>query len=66
MKKAKQKLKDKAGGPNYFLLQVNRNSRLFTQHILDSYRGGFIEPSKASQLLKVQVNKFQKLEGEMY
>ena len=58
VKKAKQKLKEKTGGPNYFLLQVNRNSRLFTQHILDAYRGGFIEPSMASQLLNVQVNKF--------
>jgi Zn-dependent peptidase ImmA (M78 family) len=66
VKKAKQKLKEKTGGPNYFLLQVNRNSRLFTQHILDAYRGGFIEPSIASQLLNVQVNKFQKLEAQMY
>jgi Zn-dependent peptidase ImmA (M78 family) len=47
-KKAKQKEKDKPGGPNYFLLQLNRNSRLFTQTVLDAFRSGFIEPTQAS------------------
>lgn len=65
-KKAKQKEKDKSGGPNYFLLQLNRNSRLFTQTVLDAFRGGFIEPTLASNLLNVQVNKFQKLESQLY
>lgn len=65
-KKAKQKEKDKQGGPNYFLLQLNRNSRLFTQTVLDAFRGGFIEPTLASNLLNVQVNKFSKLESQLY
>jgi Zn-dependent peptidase ImmA (M78 family)/transcriptional regulator with XRE-family HTH domain len=65
-KKAKQKAKDNAGGPNYFLLQLNRNSRLFTQAVLDAFRGGFIEPTMASNLLNVQVNKFSKLEAQLY
>lgn len=65
-KKAKQKEKDKPGGPNYFLLQLNRNSRLFTQTVLDAFRGGFIEPTLASNLLNVQVNKFSKLESQLY
>lgn len=65
-KKAKQKEKDKQGGPNYFLLQLNRNSRLFTQTVLDAFRGGFIEPTLASNLLNVQVNKFSKLETQLY
>jgi Zn-dependent peptidase ImmA (M78 family)/DNA-binding XRE family transcriptional regulator len=65
-KKAKQKEREKPGGPNYFLLQLNRNSRLFTQTVLDSFRGGLIEPSMASNLLNVQVNKFPKLEAQMY
>jgi len=65
-KKIKQKEKDKPGGPNYFLLQLNRNSRLFTQTVLDAFRGGVIEPSMASNLLNVQVNKFPKLEAQMY
>jgi Zn-dependent peptidase ImmA (M78 family) len=65
-KKAKQKEKDKPGGPNYFLLQLNRNSRLFTQTVLDAFRGGFIEPTLASNLLNVQVNKFPKLESQLF
>jgi Zn-dependent peptidase ImmA (M78 family) len=65
-KKAKQKEKEQKGGPNYFLLQLNRNSRLFTQTVLDTFRGGGIEPSLASNLLNVQINKFQKLEAQLY
>lgn len=64
-KKAKQKEKEKPSGPNYFLLQLNRNSRLFTQTVLDAFRGGYIEPTLASNLLNVQVNKFQKLESQL-
>ncbi len=64
-KKAKQKEKDTPGGPNYFLLQLNRNSRLFTQTVLDAFRGGYIEPTVASNLLNVQINKFQKLEAQL-
>ena len=59
-KKRKQKEKENKGGPNYFLLQLNRNSRLFTQTVLDAFRSGFIEPTQASSLLNVQVNKFSK------
>ena len=65
-KKARQKEKGKKGGPDFFLLQLNRNSRLFTQTVLDSFRGGFIEPTLASNLLNVQVTKFQKLEAQLY
>lgn len=65
-KKLKQKQKEKKGGPNYFLLLLNRNSRLFTQTVLDAFHGGVIEPSLASNLLNVQVNKFPKLEAQMY
>jgi Zn-dependent peptidase ImmA (M78 family) len=62
-KKLRQKERDKPSGPNYFFLQLNRNSRLFTQTVLDAFRGGFVEPTLASNLLNVQVNKFQKLEA---
>lgn len=65
-KKIKQKENEKPGGPNYFLLQLNRNSRLFTQTVLDAFRGGIIEPTMASNLLNIQVNKFPKLEAQMY
>jgi len=65
-KKLKQKELEKQSGPNYFLLQLNRNSRLFTQTVLDAFRGGYIEPTQASNLLNVQVNKFPKLEAQLY
>lgn len=58
--------KQKNGGPNYYLLQLNRNSRLFTQIVLDSFKGGRIEPNFASNLLNVKANKFNKLEERLY
>lgn len=64
-KKARQKLKEKKGGPDYYLLQLNKNSRLFTQTVLDAFRGGSIEPTQASILLNVQVNNFHKLEAQL-
>ncbi len=63
-KKAKQK--ETPGGPSYYLLQLNKNSRLFTQTVLDAFRGGFIEPTLASKLLNVQLNNFHKLEAQIY
>ncbi|KAA6331274.1 hypothetical protein EZS27_020099 [termite gut metagenome] len=63
-KKAKQK--NNSGGPDYFLLQLNRNGRLFTQTVLDAFRSGFVEPTVASNLLNVKVNKFQKLEAQIH
>jgi Zn-dependent peptidase ImmA (M78 family)/transcriptional regulator with XRE-family HTH domain len=64
-KRATQKA-EKKGGPNYYLLQLNKNSRLFTQTVLDAFRGGFIEPTQASVLLNVKVNNFPKLEAQLY
>ena len=65
-KKLKQKTKEKKGGPNYYLLQLNKNSRLFTQTVLDAFRGGIIEPTLASNLLNVKSNKFSELEAQLY
>lgn len=63
-RKARQK--EKEGGPNPYLIKLNKNSRLFTQTVLDAFRGGVIEPTHASYLLNVQVNKFPKLESLIY
>ncbi|TNF39741.1 MAG: ImmA/IrrE family metallo-endopeptidase [Cytophagales bacterium] len=63
-RKAKQK--ESEGGPNPYLIKLNKNSRLFTQTVLDAFRGGVIEPTQASSLLNVQVNKFPKLESLIY
>ena len=63
-KKAKQK--EQGGGPNPYLLRLNKNSRLFTQIVLDAFRGGIVEPTEASVLLNTQVNNFSKFETLMY
>lgn len=58
--------KSEKGRPDYYLLRINRNSRLFTQTVLDEYRGGRLQPTEASSLLDVKVNKFPLLEAQMY
>jgi Zn-dependent peptidase ImmA (M78 family) len=58
--------KHQKGGPNPYLLRLNKNSRLFTQIVLDAFRGGIIEPTQASSLLNTQVNNFPKLEAFLY
>ena len=59
-KKLKQKNKDY--GPDPYLLKLNRNSKLFTRIVMDSFNNGIISPSIASNLLNTQINKFQKFE----
>lgn len=63
-KKEKQKLS--TGGPNPYLLRLNKNSRLFTQIVLDAFHGGRIAATQASSLLNTQVNNFHKLETILY
>lgn len=63
-KKAKQK--ENEGGPNPYLLRLNKNGRLFTQVVLDAFRSGVIAPTQASNLLNTQVNKFSKFEDFLY
>jgi len=62
--KLKQKIKP--GGPNPYLLRLNKNSRLFTQVVLDALRTGFVQPSQASFLLGTPANNFHKLEAQIY
>lgn len=63
-KKALQKQKE--GGPNPYLMRLNKNSRLFTQIVLDAFRGGFVEATVASTLLNTQTTKFSKFETWLY
>lgn len=60
-KKAKEKKSN--GGPDTYLLKLNKNSRLFTQLVIDAYHGGYVEPNQASFLLGTPVNTFNKLEA---
>ncbi len=66
--KAAQKLKQKENpsGPNPYLLRLNKNSRLFTQIVLDFFKSGFIQPTQASFLLGTPVGNFNKLENQIY
>lgn len=64
-KKVKQKEK-KQGGPNYYMLLVNKNSHLFTKVVMDAFRGGVIQPTQASSLLNTQINNFSKLEAFLH
>ncbi len=65
-KAARKKGAEKKGGPSYYLLQVNKNGRLFTRTVLDAFRGGFIEPTQASSLLNVHASKFSLLEAQLH
>lgn len=65
-KKARQKNAEKSGGPNYYVLQINRNSRLFTQTVLQAFHEGSIAPTQATHLLNVKVSNFPKLEAQLY
>ncbi len=62
----KLKQKEKPGGPNPYLIKLNKNSRLFTQIVLDAFKGGYVEATMASTLLNTQVNKFSNFESFLY
>ena len=66
-KKAAMKLrqKEKPGGPNPYLLRLNKNSRLFTQVVLDALRNGYVQPTQASFLLGTPAINFHKLEAQI-
>jgi Zn-dependent peptidase ImmA (M78 family)/transcriptional regulator with XRE-family HTH domain len=66
VKAEKLKERENPGGPNPYLLRLNKNSRLFTQIVLDAFKGGFVEPTQASFLLNTPVNKFSSLEAQLY
>lgn len=63
-----RKLRRKAhtGGPSPYLLRLHKNGRLFTQIVLDAFRGGSVDPAQASSLLNTQVTNFHKLEAQLY
>ncbi len=65
-KKIKRESREKKGGPNPYLLRLNKNGHLFTQIVLDAFRGGSVEATLASNLLNTPVNKFPSLEAQLY
>jgi Zn-dependent peptidase ImmA (M78 family)/DNA-binding XRE family transcriptional regulator len=61
-----QKNKSKQGGPNYYTLLVNKNSRQFTKVVIDAFRGGYVEPTVASGLLNTHITKIPRLEAVLH
>jgi len=61
-KRKKEKQRQRKGGPDPYLLRLNKNSRLLTRIVMDSFNNGLLSPSIASNLLNTQINKFQKFE----
>jgi len=58
----KEKQKERKGGPDAYHLRLNKNGKLFTRIVMDSFNNGSLSPSIASNLLNTQINKFQKFE----
>ncbi len=58
----KEKQRERKGGPDAYLLRLNKNSKLFTRIVMDSFNNGSLSPSIASNLLNTQINKFEKFE----
>ncbi|WP_411029486.1 ImmA/IrrE family metallo-endopeptidase [Spongiimicrobium sp. 3-5] len=58
----KEKQKERKNGPDTYLLRLNKNSKLFTRIVMDSFNNGSLSPSIASNLLNTQINNFQKFE----
>lgn len=58
----KEKQKERKSGPDAYLLRLNKNGKLFTRIVMDSFNNGSLSPSIASNLLNTQINKFQKFE----
>ena len=63
----KQKNKPKpTGGPNYYILQIRKNSRLFSHYVYSCYKTGKITGYDASNLLEIKISGFRKLEQFLY
>ena len=55
-----------SGGPNYYIMQLRRNSKAFANVVMDVYKQGKIEGKLASRLLNVKEANFIKFETYVY
>ncbi len=58
--------KKKKGGPDWYFMQVRRNSKALTHLVFSLYKGGKISGTEASSVLNVKINKFSKMEGVLH
>lgn len=63
---AKQAKQKGAGGPDYYIMQIRKNSKAFTSYIYGNYKNGKISGSEANKLLNIKVSNFKKLEKALY
>ncbi len=64
---AKEARKPKSsGGPNYYIMQLRRNSKAFSNVVIDSYKKGKISGTDASRLLNMREVNFGKFKGYVY
>ncbi len=61
---AKEARKPKSkGGPNYYIMQLRRNSKSFSNVVIETYKKGKLSGSDASRLLNMKEVNFGKFEG---
>ena len=65
LEELKNKPKPK-GKPNYYILQIRKNSRLFSHYVYSYYKSGKINGYDASNLLEIKISGFRKLEQFLY
>ncbi len=54
------------GGPNYYIMQLRRNSRAFSNIVLDSYKKGKLSGQDAGRLLNMREANFVKFENYVF
>ena len=55
-----------SGGPNYYIMQLRRSSKAFSNIVMDIYKSGKVNGSIASRLLNVKESNFVKFEKYIY
>ncbi|TAH41904.1 MAG: ImmA/IrrE family metallo-endopeptidase [Bacteroidetes bacterium] len=64
---AKEARKPKSsGGPNYYIMQLRRNSKGFSSVVIDTYKKGKLSGADAGRLLNMREANIGKFEGYVY
>ena len=58
--------KKSSGGPNYYIMQLRRSSKAFSNIVMDIYKSGKVNGPDASRLLSVKEGNFVKFEKYIY
>ena len=63
---AKEDEKKKEGFANPYYMWLNRNGKIFSQIVIDYYKGGQLSGLEASHSLNIKLNNFSKFEHYLY